>query len=73
MTFWDRLNPPKCDYTQNRSGGKIIKFQQSQALTLHFESFWSIVLFRFGALYTTSKETTNESNLCTYTHIPFWG
>ena len=25
------------------SGGKIIKFQQSQALTSHFESFWSIV------------------------------
>ena len=43
MTFWDRLNPPKCDYTQNRSGGKIIKFEQSQALTSYFESFWSIV------------------------------
>ena len=35
----------KFDFTRNlRSGGsKIIKFQQSQALTLHFESFWSIV------------------------------
>ena len=44
MTFLDRLNLPKLDFTQNWSGGKIIKFQQSQALTSHFESFWSIVL-----------------------------
>ena len=43
MTFLDRLNLPKLDFTQNLSGGKIIKFQQSQALTSHFESFWSIV------------------------------
>ena len=43
MTFLDRLNSPKCDFTQNRSGGKIIKFQQSQTLTSHFASFWSIV------------------------------
>ena len=43
MTFWDRLNSPKFDFTQNRSGGKMIKFQQSQSLTPHFESFWSIV------------------------------
>ena len=28
---------------KNLSGSKIIKFQQSQALTSHFESFWSIV------------------------------
>ena len=34
MTFFDGLNSPKFDFTQNRSGGKIIKFQQSQALTL---------------------------------------
>ena len=43
MTFFDRLNSPKFDFTQNQRGGKIIKFQQSQALTSHFESFWSIV------------------------------
>ena len=43
MTFLDRLNLPKSNFTQNWSGGKIIKFQQSQALTSHFESFWSIV------------------------------
>ena len=43
MTFLDRLISPKCDFTQNRSGGKIIKFQQSQALTSHFEIIWSIV------------------------------
>ena len=44
MTFSDRLNSPKLDYTQYRSGCKFIKYQQSQALTPHFESFWSIVL-----------------------------
>ena len=43
MTFLDCLNSPKFDFIQNLSGGKIIKFQQSQALTSHFESFWSIV------------------------------
>ena len=43
MTFLECLNAPKLDFTQNQSGGKIIKFQQSQALTSHFESFWSIV------------------------------
>ena len=45
MTFLDRLNLPKFDFTQNRSGSKIIKFQQSQAVTSHFEIFWSIVQF----------------------------
>ena len=34
----------KIDFSQNQRGGKIIYFQQSQALTSHFESFWSIVL-----------------------------
>ena len=29
MTFLDRLNLPKLDFTQNISGGKMIKFQQS--------------------------------------------
>ena len=43
MTFLDQLNLPKFDFTWNWSGGKIIKFQQSQALTLHFENLWSIV------------------------------
>ena len=43
MTFLDRFNSPKFDFTQKRSGGKIVHFQQSQALTSHFESFWSIV------------------------------
>ena len=43
MTFLDHLNLPKFDFTQKRSGGKIVKFQQSQALTSHFKSFWSIV------------------------------
>ena len=36
-TFSVRLNSLKCDFTQNQSGGKIIKCQQSQALTSHFE------------------------------------
>ena len=43
MTFLDRLNLPKLDFTWNRRDGKIIKFLQSQALTSHFESFWSMV------------------------------
>ena len=47
MTLLDRLNPPKFDITKNRSGGKMIKFQQSQALTLHFESLWSIVQYEY--------------------------
>ena len=43
MTILDRLNSPKFDFTQNHCGGTIVKFQQSQALTSHFKSFWSIV------------------------------
>ena len=43
MTFLDHLNLPKFDFTQSRSDGKIIIFQQSQGLTSHFESLWSIV------------------------------
>ena len=43
MTFLDCLNLPKFNFTYNLSGSKVIKFQQSQALTSHFESFWSIV------------------------------
>ena len=43
MTFFVCLNLPKFDFTQNQSDGKIIQFQQSQTLTSHFESFWSIV------------------------------
>ena len=43
MSFLDRLNLPKMDFTQIMSTGKMIKFQQSQALTSHFESFRSIV------------------------------
>ena len=43
MTFLDHLNSSKFDFTENWSGDKIIKYQQSQALTSHFESFWSIV------------------------------
>ena len=45
MTFLGRLNSPKFDFLQNLSGGKMIKFQQSQALTSHFKSFWSIVCY----------------------------
>ena len=36
MTFLDRLNSLKCDFMQNWSGGKFIKFQQS---SLNF-TFW---------------------------------
>ena len=44
MIFLERLNSPKCDFTQNRSCDIIIKFQQSQPLTSHFEIFWSRVI-----------------------------
>ena len=46
MTFLERFNSPKLDFTQNGSDGKIIKSQQSQTSTSHFESFWSIVNFQ---------------------------
>ena len=67
MTFLDCLNSPKCDFTQNRSGGKIIKFQQSQALTSHFESFCSIVAcLDLGCCCIL---TTNQTKLVTLFHI----
>ena len=50
MKFLDRLNSLKLDFMQNQSGGKIIKFQQIQALTSHFGSFWSIVQKTFELL-----------------------
>ena len=56
MTLLDRLNSTKCDFKQNWSGGKIIKFQQSQALTSHSEKFWSIVLL--GAELETEIDFT---------------
>ena len=43
MIFFDHMNSPKFDFTQNQRDGIMIKVQQSQALTSHFESFWSIV------------------------------
>ena len=61
MTFLDSLISPKFDFMQNRSGGKIIKFQQSQALTSHFESFLSIV--NWGDFYALDLENCIE-NLC---------
>ena len=42
--IFDSLNSLKIDFTQNLSDGKMIKFQQSQTLTSHFESFRSIVI-----------------------------
>ena len=55
MTFLDRLISPKFDFTQNRSGSKIIKFQQSQALTSYFDSFWKIVHILKTLIYTLHK------------------
>ena len=43
MTFLNRLNTPKFDFTENLSDGKIIEFQQNQDLTSHISSFLSIV------------------------------
>ena len=39
MTFLDCLNSPKCDFKQNQSGSKMIKFQQS---SLNF-TFWKFL------------------------------
>ena len=36
MTFLDCLNSPKLYFTQYWTSGKMIKFQQSQALTSYF-------------------------------------
>ena len=63
MTFLDRLNSPKFDFTQNRSGGKIIKFQQIQALTSHFESFWSIVDCLANQLFISFFFSVLDENL----------
>ena len=65
MTFQNRLDSPKLDFMQNQCGGKIIKFQQSQALTSHFESFWSIVSRELNDTQGNSKKlkgTQNSSN-----------
>ena len=45
MAFLARLNLLKFDFMLDRIDGNMIKFQQSQALTSHFESFWSIVIW----------------------------
>ena len=55
MKFLDCLNSSNFDFTKNLSGSKIIKFQQSQALTSYFESFWSIV---HGKLPGVSRSNT---------------
>ena len=56
ITFLELLNSPKFDFTQSQGGSKIIKYQQSQALTSHFESFWSIVLCTFWWIESKSPE-----------------
>ena len=83
MTFLDCLNSLKWDFTQNWSGGKIIEFQQSQSLTSHFETFWSIVLmwlqFKDGLIWgrlpkeaaSTKKfmvEIRTQQSLCVISH-----
>ena len=45
MIFLDSSNSPKSDFTQILSDVKVVKFQQSEALTSHFESFLSIVQY----------------------------
>ena len=64
MTFMDRLNAPKFDFTKNWSGGKIIKPQQSQASTSHFQSFWSIVVCKISPFSLAQiKNDKNERNV----------
>ena len=64
MTFLDRLNSQEFDFTKNLSGSKIIKFGQSQALTSHFESFWSIVHLYFSTT-EEKKYLTMYANFAT--------
>ena len=45
--IFEHLILPKLDFMQNLSAGKMIKHQQSQALTSHFELFWSTVHWHF--------------------------
>ena len=63
MTFLDCLSLPKLYITRNQSGGKMIKFQQSQALTSHFESFWSIVQKQNGDLNTECRIRHRMTNI----------
>ena len=74
MTFLHRSNALKFDFTQNRSGGKIIKFQQSQALTSHFESFWSRYLHKniFGNYATFLGQTYKKSQFSLSNFLHIW-
>ena len=45
--FWLFEFAKICSNVKAERGGKMIKHQQSQALTSHFESFWSIVDCRY--------------------------
>ena len=47
----------KFDFTKIRSGCRIIKFRQSQAITSHFESYWSIVNVKKISKVDTSEIT----------------
>ena len=75
MTFLDLLDSPKCDFTQNRCGENMIKFQQSQALTSHFESFCSLVnwyatVWKFQEFTTIIyKEKFRETNIFSSTKL----
>ena len=73
MTFLDRFNSPKYDFMQNRSGGKIIKFQQNQALTSHFESFWSILQCgNFSIFLLLSFYVISISKIMEILQMPFF-
>ena len=68
-TILDRLISLKFDFTYNRSSGKINKFQQSQALTSHFEIFWCLRSTYFQCNHQTkfycTQHLCNEQNLVT--------
>ena len=57
LTYLDRLNSPKFDFAYNQRGGRMIKFKPIQALTSHFESFWSIVTL-YSLLIVSSTFST---------------
>ena len=60
---------PNFGFTYYLSGAKMIKFQQSQVLTSHFESFWSIVLVLFCKIVCIQKAYSSMAKVLVHTTI----
>ena len=55
------------------SGGEMIKFQQNQTLTSHFESFWSIVSQYLGSVIISWQNVPNFRSLSCEEVLPWNG